>query len=91
MEYFSTSWKSLRDLKQLYQVQVVDYYFTKGIVHDPEFNWWVENILKNSSCIIALVKRLNYCYIKWVHKFGIELSKSVGEALLINKNNGNTL
>ncbi len=40
--------------------------------------------------IISLVKKWNPRYLKWTHKFGIELPKTVKEALELDKKNGNT-
>jgi hypothetical protein len=40
--------------------------------------------------IIYLVRKWNPHYLKWTHKFGIELLKTIKEALELNKKNGNT-
>ena len=62
-----------------------------GIDHEPAFNWWVLHILKKREHIISLVKKQNPRYLKRTHKFGIEMPKTVKEALELDKKNGNTL
>jgi hypothetical protein len=64
---------------------------TNGIDHEPAFNWWVKHFLKKREQIISLVKRRQTRYLKRTHKFGIELPKTVQEALALDKKNGNTL
>jgi hypothetical protein len=61
-----------------------------GIDHEPAFNWWVPHTLRKRDCIISLVRKRNPRYLKWTHKFGIELPKTVKEALDLDKKNGNT-
>jgi hypothetical protein len=62
-----------------------------GIDHEPAFNWWVPHVLKKRDCIISLVRKRNTRYLKWTHKFGIELPKTVKEAFELDRKNGNTL
>ncbi len=57
----------------------------------PAFNWWVPHILKKRDRIISLLKKRNPRYLKRTHKFGIEVPKTVKEALELDKKNGNTL
>lgn len=47
-------------------------------------------MLKKRKHIIAQVKWRNVCYLKRMHKWGIELPKDVEEALAIDKRDGNT-
>jgi hypothetical protein len=42
------------------------------------------------DCVILLVRKQNPRYLKRTHKFGIELSKTIKEALELDKKNGNT-
>ena len=42
-------------------------------------------------CIISAVKHRNAKYLKHTHKFGIEVLKTVAEAIDLDENNGNTL
>lgn len=87
----STSWEAVRDLKESHPVQVAEYAKTHKIDHEPAFNWWVPYVLKKRDRIISLVKRRNTRYLKRTHKFGIEMPKTVQEALALDRRNGNTL
>ena len=62
-----------------------------GIDHEPAFNWWVPHVLKKRDRIISAVARRSARYLKRTHKFGIELPKTVKEALALDRKNGNTL
>jgi hypothetical protein len=64
---------------------------TQGIAHEPAFNWWVPHVLKKSDRIIFLVCKWTTRYLKHTHKFGIEVPKTVKEALDLDRKNGNTL
>ena len=61
------------------------------IADEPAFNWWVSWVLKKRDRIISLVKRRSARYHKRTHKFGIEIPKTVNEALAIDKATGTTL
>jgi hypothetical protein len=52
-----------------------------GIAGEPAFNWWVGWVIEKQDRIISLVKRQSTRYLKKNHKFGIELPKTVEEAL----------
>ncbi len=64
---------------------------TKRIDHEPAFNWWVPHLLKKRDRIISLVCKQTTRYLKRTHKFGIEVPKTVKEALALDCKNGNTL
>ncbi len=64
---------------------------TKGIYHKLAFNWWVPHVLKKRDRIISLVRKRTTHYLKRTHKFGIEVPKTVTEALAMDRKNGNTL
>jgi hypothetical protein len=87
----STSWQSLKDLKEAYPIAVAEYAVTQGIDNDPAFNWWVHAVLRKCKHIIALVQKRSTCFLKKTHKFGIEVPRSVAEAYALDKKNGNTL
>ena len=61
------------------------------IDHDPEFNWWINVVLKKRLQIISLVKNRNDRYIKKTHNFIIEVPNSVAREYAMDENNGNTL
>jgi hypothetical protein len=64
---------------------------TKGLDHEPAFNWWVPHVLKKCDQTISLVHRRTTRYLKRTHKFSIEVPKTVNEALALDRKNGNTL
>ena len=55
------------------------------------FNWWVPFVLKKRERIIKAVKGREAKYLKRCIKFGIEVPRSVREALELDRKNGNTL
>ena len=71
----STSWKKLSELKESQPMQTAEFAFTQGIDHEPAFN----------------LTKQETRYVKRSHKFGIELSKTVEEALTLDTMNCNTL
>jgi hypothetical protein len=87
----STSWESLADLKESHPIETAEYAVTKGLDHEPAFNWWVPHVLKKRNQIISLVCRRTTHYLKRTHKFGIKIPKTVNEALALDRKNGNTL
>ncbi len=87
----STSWQSLKDLKEAYPLAVAEYAVSQGIDDEPAFNWWVNAVLRKREHIIALVKKQSVQFLKKMHKFSIEVPRSVAEAYALNKKNGNTL
>jgi hypothetical protein len=83
-----TSWESLADLKESHPIETIE---TKGLDHEPAFNWWVPHVLKKHDQILSLVRRRTTHYLKRTHKFGIQSPKTVKEALALDRKNGNTL
>ncbi len=86
----STSWENLADLKELHPIETAKYAKILGIDYEPAFNWWVPHVLRKRDRIISLVRKRNPRYLKWTHKFGIELPKTIKDALELDKKNGNT-
>jgi hypothetical protein len=87
----STTWESLKDLKESHPLEMAAYVVTQGIDHEPAFIWWVPQVLRLRKRIISLVKKRKMSYLKKNMKFEIEVPTSVDHALNINKCNGNTL
>ncbi len=87
----STSRENLADLKESHPIETAEYAVTKGIDQEPAFNWWVPHVLKKRDRIISLVRKQTTHYLKRTHKFGIEVPKTVKEALALDCKNGNTL
>ena len=81
----STTWENLSDLKESHPIETAEYAVTHKIDHEPAFNWWVKHFLKKRDRIISLVKRRNTRYLKRTHKFGIEVPKTVAEALALDR------
>ena len=75
-------------MKNSYPVQLAEYAVENKISEEPAFAWWAPYVLKKRNRILAKIKS-KY----WVrtHKFGIEIPKSVSQAIAIDKKNGNTL
>ena len=83
----STTWVSLKDMKEAYPVQSAEYAVQARLVEEPAFAWWAPHTLKKRNRIIAKVKSK---YWLRTHKFGIRIPKSVQEAREIDEENGNT-
>ena len=81
----STSWLPLKDLKESNPVEVAEYAVNNKIAEEPAFMWWTRHVLRKRDRIIKKVKSR---YWKKTHKFGIELPKSVEEALAIDERTG---
>ena len=56
-------------------------------MNEPAFAWWAPFALKKRDRIIAAVNKRHF---KKSHKFGIELPKTVEQALAINRRTGTT-
>ena len=86
----STSWQSLKDLKESHPVETAEYSIAQEIDHEPAFNWWVNQVMNKRMRIISLVKKRSARYLKKTHKFGIEVPRSVAEAYALDETNKNT-
>ena len=53
---------------------------------EPAFRWWIKDVLKKRDRILSKVKSR---YWKRTHKFGIELPKTVEDALALDRKNDN--
>ena len=84
----STTWETLKDVKECYPVQLAEYSMQKQISDKPVFAWWVSYVLKKKARIISKVKSK---YWTRTHKFGIRIPKSVEEAKRLDRENGDTL
>ena len=77
----STSWVPLSDLKESNMLEVAEYAVASRIADEPAFAWWVRPTLRRRDRII---KKAKTRYWKRTHKYGVELPKSVKEALAID-------
>jgi hypothetical protein len=78
----------MKDIKGSYSVQLAEYATQRWIAGEPALAWWIRNVLQKWNIIITKLKT-KY----WVrtHKFGVKIPKTVKEAKLFDKENGNTL
>jgi hypothetical protein len=52
----STTWESLKDLKESHPLEMAEYAIMQDIDLKPAFNWWVPQVLRLCKHIISLVK-----------------------------------
>jgi hypothetical protein len=74
----STQWTRLADLKESNPVELAEYAIGNKLVNEPAFKWWVPYVIKKKDRIISSVKTR---YLRKEQKFGVELPKSVREAI----------
>jgi hypothetical protein len=84
----TTTWEQLAALKESNPVEVAKYAVTTEIYTEPAFHWWVTFTIKKRNIIISAVTSR---YHKRTHKFGIEVPKSIADAVRLDKENGNRL
>ena len=81
----STSYVPLREMKDAYPVEVAEYATASQIAKEPAFRWWVPFVLKKRERIIVKITKGKGKYWTRTHKYGIELPKTVAEALEIDR------
>ena len=81
----STSWESLKDVKESYPVEIAEYSHQHKVSNEPDFTWWVPHVIKKRERIIAKVKSK---YWMKTRKFGIRVPKTVEEAKRLDQENG---
>ena len=74
----SITWVPLKELKNSNPVEVAEYAVANRLVDEPAFAWWVPHVLRRRNRIISKVKTK---YWRTTHKFGVQLPKTVEEAL----------
>jgi hypothetical protein len=84
----STDWAEMRDVKDSYPVQLLEYAKQHKLTDKPAFAWWIRHVKRQQQRNVSALKSK---YWTRTHKFGIEIPKSVEEAIAIDKKNGNTL
>ena len=82
-----TSWLPLAAMKESNPIETAEYAVANGLDKEPAFRWWVRKTLRTRDRIISKVKTR---YWKRSHKYGIELPKSVRQALAIDARNGDS-
>jgi len=95
---FLVSWKDgtssyvpLREMKNSFPVQTAEYASVHLLDKEPAFRRWVPHFLKKRDRIIGKLSKKNTKYWHRTHKYGIELPKTVAEALEIDRRTGTTL
>ena len=78
----TTRWIRLADMKESCPIETAEYAVNNGIVEEPAFAWWSREVLRKRDRIICKAKTR---YWKRSHKYGIELPKTIKEALEIDK------
>ncbi|KAI2501803.1 Reverse transcriptase (RNA-dependent DNA polymerase) [Fragilaria crotonensis] len=78
----TSSWVSLKDLKESHPVQVAEYALANKILEEPAFSWWARHVLKKRDRIIKKVKS-RYWERSQVRN---PAPKSVAEALRMDQN-----
>ena len=78
----------MKDIKQTYPIDLVDFAIQKGIAEEPAFAWWIPFVIKKRNRIIAKIK---FEYLTRTHKFGIIIPRSVDEKIKLDHLNKDTL
>ena len=85
-KYGSKDWIQIKYIKYSNPFEVAEYVVTNYIQDDLAFDWWVSKVPSHRNIIISKVKSK---YWRTAHKFRIQLTKTVEEALRIDKEAGN--
>ena len=70
---------------------MAEFVVARGIDHEPAFDWLIKHVYKKRDGIVASVRKQQTRFFKSSHKFGIDLFKTVEQALTLNAKNGNNL
>jgi len=94
---FLVSWKDgtptyvpLHEIKNAYPVETADYVIANGLIEEPAFRWWVPYVRRKREAIIGKLKKGKTKYWSRTYKYGIELPKTVQQALEIDSHTGTT-
>jgi hypothetical protein len=85
----TTSWETLRDLKESNPIEVAEYAVGHNLCEEPAFAWWVPFTLRKRNKIVASIKT-RAKHRKKDYKFGIELPRTIKRALEKDKETGTT-
>ena len=70
-------------------IEVAKFAITNKYADEPAFKWWVSKVLKGQTRLSGRVK--SRCRKGLTSKFGIDILKTVKDAIRIDKENGNKL
>jgi hypothetical protein len=82
-----SDWVPLKDMKEAFPVQTAEYAVANKIAKQPAFAWWIRHALKTRD---RMIKKVKSRYWKRSHKYGVELPKSVKEAMAADAKSGTT-
>ena len=83
----SEEWRDLKELKDSLPVDVAEYTKAKKLDQEDAFKCWVPFTLCKRDAIVAAISEMRR---HTTHKFGIEIPKSVQQAIAVDKKNGDT-
>ena len=64
-------------------MQRAEFAVAQEIDHKPAFNWWSKHVLKKRDRTITSIRKQQMRYLKRSNKFGIELTKTVEQAIAL--------
>ena len=79
-------WVPLKLLKETNPIEIAEYAIANSISEEPAFAYWVPYVIRKREKIIATV---NSRIARATHKYGIEVPKSMADAIRIDQANGN--
>ena len=83
----TSSWVKLKDLKSDNPVELAEYCDINNLLNEPAIAWWAPFTLKKKKQIISKVKARSR---KKSQKYGIQIPRTVAEALEIDRLMGTT-
>ena len=81
----TSTWLPLKDLRDSNPIETAEYASVHNLLNEKVFKWWARKTLKRRDAYIGKVKTR---YWKRTHKYGIEMPKSVADALAIDEETG---
>ncbi len=84
----TTSWLPMKQVKATNQVELAEYAVNNEIEDEAAFNWWVKDTLQTRKRLIKLSQRRQ---VKTGYKFGVQIPKTVQQALELDTLAGNKL
>jgi hypothetical protein len=79
------AWVALRNIKESNPIEVAEYAINNKLAEEPAFTWWIKDVIRKRDRMVG--KAMSRYWLK-SHKYGIELPKSVKEALQIDRTTG---
>jgi hypothetical protein len=81
----TTSYVPLWEMKNTFPVETADYAIGNKLDKEIAFSWWVPHVMRKRERIINKLKKSKTKYWHRTHKYGIELPKSIEEALKMQR------